>query len=115
MQGTPGRGQLAALIAFSYSVVVVALLVFWPSPRWPWFAGLGILAIPTAITLAGVLARYWSARLAVARWVVAVLMLAYVTIGITLLGLFFIPAAIACVVAAIQSRPKPHARVGTSE
>lgn len=100
------RGRLAALIAFIYTVLVSALMVLWPSSRhWPWIEALSVLVIPLAITLVGTLAGYWPRGLTVVRWIVAVLMLLYVTVGITLLGLFFIPAAIASVIAAIQSRP----------
>lgn len=108
MDPTPARGQLAALTAFIYSVLAAALIVFWPSSRGPWIAGLGILSIPLVITLFGTLAGYWPRGRVGARWVVAGLMLLYVTVGITLLGLFFIPAAVACVIAAIQSRPRRH-------
>lgn len=110
MRNIAKNGQLAATLAFVYSVAVAVFIASWVGP-----ATLYYLAVQLLVTAVGPIvggfpsapARFWL------RLTAAILITLWAIQGMTVFGLLFIPAATAAFVSAAQSRPRMKAELPT--
>ncbi len=102
------RGQLAAWLAFGYSLAIALWVtigsVLARNGGWSGLVGVPLLSIPLVITAIGAFARGRASTRFKIRLVAAILMALEVTVGFFWLGLLFIPAAVASVVSAVQAK-----------
>ena len=104
------KGDMAAWLAFAYSLVITLAAVFLPNVGQNLIvtggvSSLVLLGVPTLIALATAVATY-STQVFLIRLIGSLLLLIDVTWGVSLLGLFFIPAFALVFLSTVQSRDR---------